>query len=732
MAYTKAEIEALKNALLASNQPITASIHRTFAQKIIDELYDAQSRGNLLGGVQASGTTGTEDSVLVIRSGQAYLIPASLFGGSGITLADLNGVVIIDPQDGDLIAYDAVSETWNNIPLAFVPYTGATANVDLGAFNLTAAALIKDGGVSSQFLKADGSVDNNNYLTANDLPSTLSLYATNVAAAVMGYFKLVNSIDDPDYNTVPVDVPTGAITGAEQLIASLISPVNLINGNPGVFNVTTTGNITRTAGSGTAEFYFEIYKRDAGGTETLVGTSGNTIPVLNAGYSEFFATAIWNDGIFGVTDAIVLKFYANRIVGGSDPSYQFQFGGDQPVRTIVPVPLAVIPNIYLEELADVEDGAASDADGIFWDATAEIWKYKSLAENGAVTITDVQTITGAKTFNNELLALTGSNPILRLASTSNTSALDFRNVFGEDKASVLLSNPLNKLSVITRTDNADIEIAPHGTGSILLPNVSAGTGDVLMLNGSNEVVKGTSGTSKWSDLGADIYRNSRALIGGTAFSSSIPKFEVIGGDAFINVVRIGRGGGNINTNTAIGASALFSNTTGIFNTTTGDRSLFSNTTGNYNTANGLQALFSNTTGISNAANGLQALFSNTTGSYNTANGDSALYSNTTGANNTANGSASGRFLPNKITEVTILNNSVMLGYRTSPLADNQTNQIVIGHDANGAGSNTVTLGNTSIIKTILRGTVNMAGLPISSTGLVTGDVWNNGGVLNIV
>jgi hypothetical protein len=45
----------------------------------------------------------------------------------------------------------------------FVPYTGATTNVDLGTHNLTATSLIKLGGTSSQFLKADGSVDSTSY-----------------------------------------------------------------------------------------------------------------------------------------------------------------------------------------------------------------------------------------------------------------------------------------------------------------------------------------------------------------------------------------------------------------------------------------------------------------------------------------------------------------------------------------------------------------------------------------
>lgn len=51
----------------------------------------------------------------------------------------------------------------------FVPYTGASANVNLGANNITANSFIKVGGTSAQFLKANGTVDSNTYLTANTL-----------------------------------------------------------------------------------------------------------------------------------------------------------------------------------------------------------------------------------------------------------------------------------------------------------------------------------------------------------------------------------------------------------------------------------------------------------------------------------------------------------------------------------------------------------------------------------
>ena len=43
----------------------------------------------------------------------------------------------------------------------------------------------------------------------------------------------------------------------------------------------------------------------------------------------------------------------------------------------------------------------------------------------------------------------------------------------------------------------------------------------------------------------------------------------------------------------------------------------------------------------------------------------------------------------------------------NPLADNDQNEIVIGYNAIGVGSNSVVLGNDSITKTILKGNVGI-------------------------
>ena len=220
--------------------------------------------------------------------------------------------------------------------------------------------------------------DGNPFISLEDLPSNLTLYATNAASDVATYYKLVTSITDPSFNTTAVNIPTGAITTTNQFISSLITTPNVIAGNPGVFNITTIGNIQRLSGTGNAEFYFEVWKRVVAGTETLITTSNNTLPVLNSGYAEFSATALWNDGVFLSTDRIVLKYYASRVAGGSNPSYQFQFGGISPVRSLVPIPLNVVPVIKLDDLQDVTITSVANNEILTWEAASNLWKNKTV------------------------------------------------------------------------------------------------------------------------------------------------------------------------------------------------------------------------------------------------------------------------------------------------------------------------------------------------------------------
>jgi len=192
----------------------------------------------------------------------------------------------------------------------------------------------------------------NKKLNISDLPTNLTLYPTTTASDVGGYVVMVTDIHDVRYNDTAVDVTTPAITTTDQLVSQRISDAGVLIGQPGVFNVTTFGNIRRLSGTGTASFYFRVYHRDAAGVETLIGQSSNSAVVSSSSYMEFSASMVWDDGDFFATDRIVIKTYANRVPGNSDPVYQFQFGGTQPVRTLLAVPFSVVNSGFVKTIGN--------------------------------------------------------------------------------------------------------------------------------------------------------------------------------------------------------------------------------------------------------------------------------------------------------------------------------------------------------------------------------------------
>jgi hypothetical protein len=188
------------------------------------------------------------------------------------------------------------------------------------------------------------------------------------------------------------------------------------------------------------------------------------------------------------------------------------------------------------------------------------------------------------------------------------------------------------------------------------------------------------------------------------------------------------------TNVAIGLNAFNALTTGNSGVAIGASVLESNTSGFGNVGIGRFVLKSCTTGGGNVGAGYNALQALTTGADNLANGTNALGFLINGIRNVAYGNQAGR-LYNDGTNNTNSNRCILIGSLTSILGG--LNEIVIGDEALGNGSNTVTLGNDNIVKTVLKGKVqavniNFSGAPTSAAGLETGDVWNDNGNLKIV
>jgi hypothetical protein len=196
--------------------------------------------------------------------------------------------------------------------------------------------------------------------------------------------------------------------------------------------------------------------------------------------------------------------------------------------------------------------------------------------------------------------------------------------------------------------------------------------DALIAGGSTGVF--TSVTDSGLTTGRVTYATTGGLLTDSANLTFNGTTLTTANDASISGLTVGKGGGAVASNTAFGASALATNTTGnagvaigygavgsntagvgnvgigylainsgnggSYNTAVGTQALVS-ATASYNSAYGYQALFSNTSGTDNNSFGRGSLNVNTTGSYNVAFGSQTLTSNTTASNNTAVGYQAG-------------------------------------------------------------------------------------------
>jgi len=244
-----------------------------------------------------------------------------------------------------------------------------------------------------------------------------------------------------------------------------------------------------------------------------------------------------------------------------------------------------------------------------------------------------------------------------------------------------------------------------------------------------------------SDNTTTIYTDNAATLGGVYRScrNTTGGYITINGDAVavigndLTSFGIGNGVDPIGPkNSFFGNSIAVGCTTGYWNCLFGDESGHSitegfenafygnhtgraTTTGWYNSAFGVASFRSNTTGINNSVFGFGALADSTTGNSNTVLGTFAANKSATSNGFVAVGYNARRYLADGITDCLTGDNGVYIGNDCRASADGTANEIAIGLECIGSGSNTVTLGNTSITQTFLRGALQTAG-----------DVWHKG------
>ena len=484
-----------------------------------------------------------------------------------------------------------------------------------------------------------------------------------------------------------------------------------------------------SSGGGTPTFYVELYKYD-GTTFSLIASNSSSPKPINDGTNveAYFSALAVPETTLTLTDRLAIRIYvvtsgrtitlhtenntlcqvittfSTGLTALNGLTTQVQYFSTGVVGTDFNiVSLNDIHTFNLPTASAVNRGALSSADWTtfnnkqnaltnpitgtgaagqvaFWNGTNTQTGDSGLVWDNTNKRLGVGTATPLEAIH--LVRQIGSQAIIRLQTLDNTvnngySGFNAFDNLGALAFSFAYGNPSSAIP------NIGIIGPRNATGRLQLVAGVNATPYVTMFPTGNLVLQ-NGGT--FTDAGFRLDVNGTARITSTLQTDA---------DAVVNGVNIGRGGGAIGSNTRVGLNALNGNTTGSSNTAIGWRALQSNTTGASNTSLGTNSLGPNTTGFQNTAFGVESLGRNTTGNNNTAIGNLSLLNNISGGSNIAVGNSAGRHIADGTTANTITNNSIYIGENTRALADNQTNQIVIGHSAIGLGSNTTVLGNSS-------------------------------------
>jgi hypothetical protein len=393
------------------------------------------------------------------------------------------------------------------------------------------------------------------------------------------------------------------------------------------------------------------------------------------------------------------------------------------------------------KLAAITGTNTGDQDLSALATTASVAQKANAADVTTSLATKVDKVTGKELSTNDYSTAEKT----KLAAITGTNTGDQTNITGNAATATKL------LTAVTING-----IAFDGSTNVTIPT----TGSFVDLTTNQTIggVKTFSNILNINGVSVGSYSgNNNTMVGPSAFSNSTPGANntALGYKALSNAI-----GGNDNTaigadalsgrglatangwrNTAIGVAALkdggggadnvaigfntLANTTGGQNTGVGMYALLNNSSATSNVAVGAYAQISTTLGANNTSIGTNSMFYNTSGTQNTAIGVSAIERNILGSNNTVLGFSAGQLIADNTVNSNV-NNSVLIGASTKTLALNSDNEVVIGYNAVGNGSNTIQLGNSNV--TLIKGQVSFTSasdsrikknIVISNYGLAT-------------
>lgn len=255
---------------------------------------------------------------------------------------------------------------------------------------------------------------------------------------------------------------------------------------------------------------------------------------------------------------------------------------------------------------------------------------------------------------------------------------------------------------VIQRPNTNFTVTNNGATLTLVANPGAGLSACLRNFGATRNVASFAAPVTFNSA---TTTNANATVNGTLTATNLTSTGVATLDGIVvsngtndatTIVISNSGGSGMVANagnTHVGVGTAPANQTGTGNVSLGYNANMSLISGSLNVAVGAGALTANSNQNSNVAVGYAALNQITSG----------------GGQNIAIGVSAGRYITGGSTPVTNMTNGVCLGYAAYPKQNSSTNEIVIGANAVGEGSNTSTIGNSSTTAAKIYGNLTTTG-----------------------
>jgi len=617
--------------------------------------------------ITLSGTVVDNNTVTTLQSGtggSAVSGAVTIAAGNFTTVSQVGNTITISGQDTDTVTRlrATTGQVYNDGDFTFLA-SGATSvaqGVDGNGdptitFSSTDTVTRIKGGGAGSFTSGDVTFSGGSNVTVSQAGSTVTIasvdndtvtrLATGSNTVAAGDFKLVASGATSISQATNAGVTTITISSVNSDTGASLTASGGIVLSSNDFRLKNFGNLTGNT----------LVKWDSGNNQlanSLIQDNGSTVTIGGDLIVDGTQT-ILNTTTLQVEDNII-ELRKGTSLTGSDAGIQINRTTDT-------------------------GGSVISYQQLQWYEAGSYWRgWDGSVEKRFVTETDTQVLTN-KTLNSPtltnptlgaalatsingleitstasaVLTMTSAKELavqndLVLTSDNNSAAItvNFRQggnvAYTSDTLASFSSTTSNQLRTLISDTTGTQRLVFQSSPTILDSLITTSTGFVLFNSGATSIT--AFGAATQIDMGAaggtfNINQNLVVAEDLTVGTSSTDTFtcnatiDSVNADILIrggssDPMKVGRGGGAVNTNTRLGYNALENNSSGSQNTGVGYETLLANSSGAANTAYGNRVLRANSVGNNNVGVGRDALLSNTDGSKNVVIGNNAFASST--------------------------------------------------------------------------------------------------------